>query len=239
MNRFRPALCTRNWEFRKSLPGIIALAGQMGVQGLEIWLPHLTAQPLSQTNVLLKTHGLETVCLSAPWGCRFWEHGPALLHYAGAVRARGIKVFGDTFEAADDLPARLGEFCLQAGKAGLEVYLETHDRQPHDTVDHTLAILKAVNEKNLKVILDLYNTHEVGDDMEGAAERLRPFLGHLHIKWGFRNEGRQFVPLPVSQAPPSFKKALMLLTDYPCWYSIEHYEADKEIRDALEVMASF
>jgi len=238
MNRYRPAICSRNWGFRKPLPSILDIASRLGIQGIEIWLPQLTTLSITRLTATLKEKGLSVVCISAPWGSCFWEHGPVLLHYAQALGARGIKVFGDTFNPADNLPVRLREFCSQAKESGLDVYLETHGNQPHDTADNMLTLLHATNAPNLKVILDLYNTHETGEDMESAAKKLAPFLCHFHIKWGYRNERNDFVPLPVSQAPMAYRNVLALFVDKPFWYSIEHYESDEDILDALAIMKS-
>ncbi|OGS34834.1 MAG: hypothetical protein A2293_15700 [Elusimicrobia bacterium RIFOXYB2_FULL_49_7] len=238
MNHYQPAICSRNWGFRKPLPLILDTVSHLGIQGIEIWLPQLTTLAITPLTETLKEKNISVVCISAPWGSCFWEHSPVLLHYAKALGAQGIKVFGDTFNPADNLPARLREFCSQAMEAGLDVYLETHGGQPHDTADNTLALLHATNAPNLKVILDLYNTHEVGDDMVSAAEKLAPFLCHFHIKWGYKNDRNDYIPLPIRETPIAFRNVLSRFADKPLWYSIEHYESDEDILDALSVMKS-
>ncbi|OGS37776.1 MAG: hypothetical protein A2293_14855 [Elusimicrobia bacterium RIFOXYB2_FULL_49_7] len=239
MNQYRSAICSLSWGSRKPLPSIIDTISRLGIQGIEIWLPQLATLALTPLTATLKEKNISVVCISAPWGSCFWEHSPVLLHYAKTLGAQGIKVFGDTFNPTDNLPARLREFCSQAKEADLEVYLETHGGQPrHNTADNTLALLHATNAPNLKVILDLYNTHETGETMESAAEKLAPFLCHFHIKWGYRNERNDYIPLPVSQAPTAFRNVLSRFAEKPFWYSIEHYESDEDILDALAVMKS-
>ncbi|OGJ90497.1 MAG: hypothetical protein A2487_03725 [Candidatus Raymondbacteria bacterium RifOxyC12_full_50_8] len=233
MHRLKPALCSISWRYSTGLMTIIDLCANLGIHGLEIWLPHLAAVSPIKVRDALKEKRIEAVCLSVPWGARFWEHGNALVHYASTVGARGIKVFGDTFNAADNLPGKLREFAEAAAVRGLEVYLETHDGQPHDTVDHCLALYQKAASKNVRFIFDLFNTWFLKEDLTEAYGRLAPLIAHFHLKWGVQSPETGYSPKPLAQAPISFSTVLAAVPRSPIWCSLEMASDEGLIRDNL------
>lgn len=182
---------------------------------------------------LLSEKKTAPLCLSVPWGVKFWEHQEAVLYYAETIGVKGIKVFGDT-EDRRLLFEKLNGFCSLARERKLDVYIENHRNQPHDTVDHTLAVLHEVKSSNLKVIFDVYNSLELGEDLIEALKRYRPFIHHLHVKWGRRDKEGRFVPLPLRKARPDYMTVLKELSQAGIFYSLEETGTDLEtIKDGL------
>lgn len=235
MIKCRTAACTISWRFEKNLPEIIEQVAPLGLDGLEIWAPHLTTCSITRVHTLLARHDLSVLCLSAPWGIRFWEHEEALLYYASAVWARGIKVFGDTADREVLVP-RLRSFCQQAGKIGLTVLLENHDNQPHDTVENTLSLVREAEAPNLKVIFDVWNSRAMGEDVLEAFNQYRPWLGHLHLKWGVTDEKGAFQVRSLRKAPPGYFEIVRQARELPVWFSFEMMKENGMIQEGLEAL---
>jgi sugar phosphate isomerase/epimerase len=236
MNSLKPAICTINWRNTKNFQEIVDIVSSMAFKGVEIWLPHVTTISMSRLKSVLEQRKLEPVCLSIPWGVKFWEHQEAILYYAEAIGVKGIKVFGDT-DDRDSLTAKLNGFCNLAHDKRLDVYIENHRNQPHDTIENTLSIYNAVKSSNLKLIYDIYNSHELGEDMLEAFKRYQPFIHHLHVKWGKRDEKDRFVPLPLNEAPAEYKTILQKPGNKDLFASIEMVTDPEMLKKNIHFLA--
>jgi len=228
------AFCTISWRREKTLAQILEIVRPFAFRGIELWRPHLSGSGPAEARGLIEDHGLFPLCLSLPWGERFWELGESLVREALECGARGIKVFGEIRDDRADLVRKLKAFCQKARDAGLEVYIENHGNQPHDTMERTLEILESVGEPNFRLIFDLYNAHEMGEDVEKAFSSGRAFIRHLHVKWGRRDEKNAYVPLPLSQSPLSYGKVLAALGERPVFCSLEMASGPAMLREGAD-----
>jgi 3-dehydroshikimate dehydratase len=236
MNRLRPAVCTINWRKEKTLARILDIVRPFAFEGIELWEPHVSGALLSKIRESLKAQNMTPVCVSVPWGAGFWEDDEVLINQARDTGAQGIKVFGEIRDDWPGLVSKLKAFCQKANGAGLEVYIENHRNQPHDTIEKTMDLYKAASESNLKLIYDIYNIHEMGQSMLVALEKFGPHIHHLHVKWGKRDKEGKFVSLPLREAHPDFITVLKELSQTDMFCSLEMVDDPGMIEDNISFL---
>src|ERR1017187_2391655 len=197
-----------------SMNTVIDEACRLGYDGIELrfiedsdrlWeLPAFQGSGLKETCVRLSSAGLSIPCVDT--SCFFHhpepeqrrrsiETGKAYVELAAALKAPGVRVFGDRAQPGADMPAtaawiaegihRLAEF---AQPAGVEVWLETHGQFAPAT--ETMRILRAANCANVGAIWDPGNAYsEFGEQLEEGWRVLEGAIRHVHVKDGVPADG--------------------------------------------------
>lgn len=89
----------------------------------------------------------------------------------------------------DEVVERLKSLCDQAGVCGITVHLEYHRNTLTDTAASTLALIEAVNRKNLYTYWQPRNGESTTNNLADL-EILAPYLSHLHVfHWTLDSEG--------------------------------------------------
>jgi glucosamine-6-phosphate deaminase len=236
-----------------SLARVIDAAGRYGYDGVELrflegddvlWdRPELGRSGVGETLARLADAGLAVSCVDS----RSFFHHPdraarrlaleeaeRIVDVAAAVRAPGIRVFGDRVQKGADLASTRGWIAEslaalreKAGPAGVEVWLETHG--DFATGEAARSILDLVGGDGLGAIWDPANAFsEFGETPEEGARSLGvSCIRHVHVK----DERRPTPPAPPLPWTPALVgegefpagQVLKILTalGYGGWLSFE------------------
>lgn len=114
------------------------------------------------------------------------------VNLAGALKAKGIRVFLGNFAPRKDSPKAelsyemivdtLQSACEEALLNGVEIWVETHNE--FSTGKVLKKLLTDVNRGNLKIIWDLIHPLELGESPEETVKYLGEYCAHIHIKDG-------------------------------------------------------
>ena len=189
------------------LSRIVDAAGRLGYDGIELrflegddalWArPELVGAGLADTRARLADAGLAVPCVDT----RSFFHSPdaaarrtaideaeRVAGVAAALRAPGIRVFGDRVQPGVDLAATR-RFIVESLAAlrdrlrgsGVEVWLETHGHFAPAAAAR--ALLEEAGSTGLGLVWDPANAFsEFGEEPEAGASALGPFLRHVHLK---------------------------------------------------------
>src|ERR1035438_4641109 len=189
-----------SWSMHKA----IEEAGRLGYDGIELrfiensdrlWeLPAFQGSGLKKTSDRLASAGLAIPCVDTSCFFHYPEPeqrresiatGKAYVELAAALKAPGVRVFGDRVQPGADMPStaawiaegihRLGEF---AQPAGVEVWLETHGH--FAPAAETMRILSAANCANVGAIWDPGNAYSAfGEQLEAGWPILEGAIRHV------------------------------------------------------------
>jgi glucosamine-6-phosphate deaminase len=189
------------------LARVLDTASRLGYDGVELrflesddalWVrPELTGPGLRETRARLADAGLAVACVdtrsffhSPDRGARerAIEEAERSAAVAAGLGALGIRVFGDRVQEGADLASTrawvvesLAALRDRLHGTGVEVWLETHG--DFATAAATRSLLEDAGSEGLGAVWDPANAFsEFGEDPEGAAASLGPFLRHVHLK---------------------------------------------------------
>jgi len=222
------------------------LAAAAGFDGVEIQFPYSVLAV--QLKEALKASGLPLVLFNLPAGdlleggaglaavpsrcAMFGEALKEALHYAAMVRPRFLNVLagrllaGVSREAAwQTLIENLQLAARECELLGIRLLVEAVSPQEMPgsligTPEQLLELLAAVNQPNLKVLLDLYHMARQGLDLPKVITQLAPHIGHV-----------QFADCPGRGAPGSGKvdfaaaKRALRENGYDDWLAAEYRPA--------------
>lgn len=168
--------------------------------------------------------GVEICCIAS--SCRFAtpalseEHMPdamAAIDLAGDVGAPMLRVFGGRLESRKDRPDAIEHFagCLgrladQAERRQVTVCVETHDAwcEPDDVA----AVMQRVDHPAIAVNWDIMHpVLTAGRTIEEAFETLRPWIRHVHVHDGVKDENGKLILEPIGDGDVDHRRALELL----------------------------
>ena len=197
-----------------SIAEVIRKAVDLGYDGIELrfiedddrlWeRPEFRGAGLRETCDRLNDSGLVIPCLDTSCFFHFTnqdlreqsiETGMAMVELAAALKAPGIRVFGDRIQPTADLPSttawiadgihQLAEF---AQPTGVQVWLESHG--DFARASETLRVLNRANCPNTGVLWDPLNAFAEFDEQPEAGWRtLNGAARHVHIKDALRTKG--------------------------------------------------
>lgn len=195
----------RNWLGEK--PELVKLLDELGYDGVEIWQQAFEILGLEGVREALKPYRLEVAAINPYFDFTTSdtsyrdsiELAKKFIEYARALDCIRIRVYTSkmgSFKSSDEaqpihwLRAINGirTVCDIAAEYGIMCLMEVHygDGQLYDSSPSTLRILKAVDRSNLAVNLQ---PPLKGETPYESAERLGPYVKHLHIhnwigRWG-------------------------------------------------------
>jgi sugar phosphate isomerase/epimerase len=203
-------LACPSWSFQTA----IELAHTLGYDGIELrflensdrlWeLPAFQGAGLKETRDRLASTGLVIPCVDT--SCLFHdreesqrrqslEMGQRMVELAAALKAPGIRVFGDRVQPGADLPStaawvadgihQLAEF---ARPSGVEIWLESHGNFAPAAA--SMSVLRAADCTNCGVIWDPLNAYsEFAEEIGEGWRLLAGAVRHVHIKDARRIDG--------------------------------------------------
>ncbi len=211
---------------------LIALAKAHGYDGIEIRLDAKHAHGIETTSddafianarKLAQDSGIAVCCVAT--SCMFQtpeksaqgvESGKAAIKLAMKLGAPTIRVFGGTIpegmpraESLKTVIAGLKTLAPFAEAAGVTVCVETHDSWCDPA--HVAEIIAAVGSPYVMVNWDIMHpVLTAGVSIEKSFETLKPYIKHVHIHGGTRENGKlEF--LPIGQGPIDHRAAVKLL----------------------------
>jgi sugar phosphate isomerase/epimerase len=217
-----------DWE----LPRVVAAARKWGYDGVELRAlggsldllsrPEFVGRQLATTRAFLQNEGVEICCVDT--SCMF--HSPdqseraaqvqtALAHaeLAAQLGAPLIRIFPDRIqpgarreETRDWIASCLREIASRM-PADVDVALETHGDFARAEAAAEIATL--ANHAKAKLIWDVANSVAAGDVIEDAAEIVRPYLAHIHLRDAKPVAGSEhWLPVLAGSGRVSFSEAL-------------------------------
>lgn len=203
---------------RLSLAETLALAQRLGYEGIEprpgwdhrhgIELS-TTASERADIRRQIADSGIAVSCL-AP-GLRFANPATApqqlaeasdYIDLAADIGAPLLRVFGGELGAGIDrdtaivhVSDALRSLVPQARARGVKLCMETHDAWTNP--DHVVAVLERVNDPHVRAVWDIMHPLRAsGWTIRAAFDRLRPWIGHVHIHDGtFEKSKLEFAPI--------------------------------------------
>jgi sugar phosphate isomerase/epimerase len=241
-------LACPSWSFQTA----IELAHTLGYDGIELrflensdrlWeLPAFQGAGLKETRDRLASTGLVIPCVDT--SCLFHdreesqrrqslEMGQRMVELAAALKAPGIRVFGDRVQPGADLPStaawvadgihQLAEF---ARPSGVEIWLESHGNFAPAAA--TLGVLRGADCRNCGVIWDPLNAYsEFAEELDEGWRLLAAAVRHVHIKDARRIDGappnQPWEPVLLGEGdfPARELVALLRKNDYQRFVSFE------------------
>jgi hydroxypyruvate isomerase len=183
------------------LPRAIEAAARVGFDAVECHWPYAT--PAEEVKAALSRAGLPLLSLNTARGAAHEFGLSALpgredeacaaidqaLGYAGATGARMVHVMagmasGPRAHAA--FAGSLGYACEKARPLGIVILIEPLNPRDapgyflHD-IDQALALIRALDQPNLKLMFDCYHVQIMEGDLRGALTRCLPHIGHIQF----------------------------------------------------------
>jgi sugar phosphate isomerase/epimerase len=241
-------LACPSWSFQTA----IEQAHTLGYDGIELrfiensdrlWeLPAFQGAGLKEHCDRLASTGLVIPCVDT--SCLFdspdaaqrrqsLEMGRSMVELAAALKAPGIRVFGDRVQPGADLPStaawvaegihQLAEFALPAG---VEIWLESHGNFAPAAA--AMSVLRAADCTNCGVIWDSLNAYsEFAEELDEGWRLLAGAVRHVHIKDARRIDGapadQPWEPVLLGEGdfPARELVALLRENDYQRFVSFE------------------
>lgn len=193
----RLSVCTISFRHHLiSISELAAWAQAQGFDGIELWGAHaanLAAQPEYGAK-WLGSFGLSVPMLSdyLPLEGTAQELREKLELLSGLARhwgARRLRTFAGRVASAASSAAqrrqvvsRLREACEALQRHGVYLLVETHPATLADSTAATERLIAEVAHPGLRINFDVLHLWEAGDDPAAALHRLRPYVGHFHLK---------------------------------------------------------
>jgi D-psicose/D-tagatose/L-ribulose 3-epimerase len=202
-------------------PRYAARAAKLGFDVLEIScasLPELSSGQIRELNRAAQDAGIGLTAgygprpeenLASPeaaivrQGFEFWKRTFAVLRELGISLVGGGLYsywpvdFSRPFDKAEDLKRSVDSMrrlAVLAAEQGITLGMEALNRFEGyliNTADEGLAYVRAVDQPNVKLMLDTFHMNIEEDSITGAIRQAGPFLGHFHIGEPNRRPPRQ------------------------------------------------
>lgn len=182
------------WPFEKAGPGLLEQAARLGYRGIDFPPPELWNSAAEA--------GLEIVTIDGHWPIEVGFNNPAqhasldqqvrkALDDAVRIGASFVAIAsGDRLaDARDgrgpfiDAVGPLAELASSAGKTLLLEPLNTiidHPGHECDTTAWAIEVIEQVRSPGLALLLDLYHSHLMGEDMRTTIHTARDSIRHVH-----------------------------------------------------------
>lgn len=218
-------------------------ASEIGYEGVELWGPHIEEYETRKGEVesladTLEDLGVEVPAISVYFNW-FTHQDPfeanlklaeRYIGYARVLKAPVLRAWvgplgsaqmsAENWKQAGQGMKQLVELC---SNTGITLAIETHRNQPMDTTNSTLKLLNLVGD-DLKVVLDIYNLYQEGEEPKQVLEKLMPWICHIHAK-NLRTtaNGKQVTTLRDGDLDWDEFLAHLRSRGYDKWISIEYF----------------
>jgi 3-dehydroshikimate dehydratase len=245
------SLCTTGFK-EKTLEETAAIAQQMGLDGIEIWLGHLDSAmegdgTLARLSDLLREYGLEVPMIST-YACfsksRQERENSVLetervLRMAAALQCPAVRIFAGhipfwkaTEEEWKSSMAALAIAMTLADSHRVNIAVEVHNNTFADCIEGIEAIFTEIGHPRLRLIFDGFNLFVDGRDQMEALHRLYHWIDHIHLKnyrWDSQNWENS---IPVSVLAGDVDNRILLDEligrGYQGYLSFEYFGEPKE-----------
>lgn len=228
-----------------TLQQIVDACSEHGVSGIDFRgiaseiditrLPQFTTE-LGETMRVLNEKNLRMPCLNlsttlittdADRWTAFLEETQRYAQLAQLTKTKFLRIFGGrvpaemTRESAQDLARRhLKQLVKIASNHDTQIIWETHD--DWSTSDEMLPVLDGFSPDDVAVLWDIEHPFRKGEAPERTAERLQPYIRHIHIKDSERVENRVSPRLiGHGNLPIGPTLAALKSIGYTGWYALE------------------
>ena len=221
-------------EPQLSAEGLAETSKRLGYRGVEPRLGSnhghgiengILKQAADKVKDIFSGHGIDICCLAT--SCIFTdpktlqeniENAKKTVELAIMLGVRRIRVFGGTIpdgisrgDAAKTVTESLLNLSDFIGQEDLALCMETHDSWCDP--DEVAAIMTSVSRKNIMVNWDIMHpVLTAGKTIKEAYEVLKPWIGHVHVHDGVREDGK-IIFKPIGQGLVDHKTAINLLRD--------------------------
>ena len=224
-----------------SRPDLVELIDRLGYDGVEIWAQAFDAVGLDKVKSIVADLDCEVASVNPYFDFTDSEESYArslkmaddFIDYARALRCSRLRVFTSkmkAFRTSDEAEPihwtrainGIREVCDRASVYGITCLMEVHygDGQLYDTTEATVRLLTKIGRDNCAVNLQ---TPLRGEDPYESADRLGPYVAHLHAHNWYGGWGN-FARLGDPTGDLDFERYLRILRHhgFDGYISIEH-----------------
>ena len=228
-----------------SRPELVKLVDELGYDGIEIWAQAFDAVGLDEVKGIVAQLSCEVASInpyldftgSEESYAESLETADVFVEYARALKCSRLRTFTSkmkAFQTSDEAEpvhweraaSGIREVCDRVSTYGITCLMEVHygDGQLYDTSDATIRLLGKIGRDNCAVNLQ---TPLRGEDPYESADRLGPYVAHLHAH-NWYGEWGSFARLGDSNGDLDFETYLRILRrhGFDGYISIEHAHKD-------------
>ncbi|WP_010173297.1 sugar phosphate isomerase/epimerase family protein [Bacillus coahuilensis] len=192
------SLCTISFRHQLiSIEDLVSFAIENHLNGIELWGAH--AKNLYHDGkgipiALLHQHNLSITMLSDYLSLEAsYEHllkeAKKLVTIAHACETVKIRTFAGnkssqmtTSEERNEIVQKLKGLCELMDENGFFLLIEIHPNTLADSIPSTIKLIEEVNHPALKINFDVLHVWESGAEPMASFYKLKPFIGHIHLK---------------------------------------------------------
>lgn len=240
------SLCS-TYAKQKPVEEVIAVAGALGLDGIEIWDEHIDGYlrrnggDMNTLKTLLDANRLQCCCVS-PYmdlidGTKTLSSltlAEKCCQYANALGAKCVRmILGSKPSALLTLEER--ERCTQnlrrvntiAAQYGVCFAIETHMKHPSDNAKSVLSFIEQCGGGYIKVLFDGFNFLPENLDILQEYMILKDYVVHFHIK-NYLNFSKKRIPVPLGDGDADLAPLVAAAKDKDAFWSFEYFNCEVE-----------